>query len=93
MPNPGGLRGHFPIMSGMVKKFSDLEFYEYVPQAVRSFWEEQNKRIIEGYQKRDLRPDINIIIDRWKKVYGIFRQVHGRKRYTLSRDDCRILST
>ena len=49
------------------KKLSDLEHYEYVPQVVKDFWEEKNQSIIEGYKKRDLRPDINVIINRGRK--------------------------
>jgi imidazolonepropionase-like amidohydrolase len=49
------------------KKLSDVEHYEYVPNVLRNYWEERNRKIIAGYKKRDLRPDINIIINRGKK--------------------------
>lgn len=49
------------------KKFSDLEHYDYVPNALREFWEDRNLKIIEGYKNRGLRPDINVIIKRGKK--------------------------
>jgi hypothetical protein len=46
------------------KKLSELENYEYVPELIRDYWEERNKKIIAGYKNRGLRPDINVIIER-----------------------------
>jgi imidazolonepropionase-like amidohydrolase len=48
------------------KKFSDLPQYAYVPQVIRAFWEEKNQKIIAGYKRRGLKPDINVVINRGK---------------------------
>ncbi|MBI9048748.1 MAG: amidohydrolase family protein [Anaerolineaceae bacterium] len=48
------------------KQLNDLAYYEYVPGPLREFWEDRNKKIIAGYKKRDLRPDINVVINRGK---------------------------
>lgn len=46
------------------KKLKDLEAYDYVPNKVKKYWEERNEKIIESYKKRQLRPDIRVIIER-----------------------------
>lgn len=49
------------------KQFTDLPHFRYITKKTLAFWEESNKRIIEGYKKRGLRPDINVIIARGRR--------------------------
>ncbi|MGI5970707.1 MAG: amidohydrolase family protein [Oscillospiraceae bacterium] len=49
------------------KKFEDLPDYCYVPQYSKDYWEQENKRIIAMYKRRDLKPDINMIIARGRR--------------------------
>ncbi len=46
------------------KRLCGIPYYDYVPQVNRSYWEEHNKGIIEGYKNRGIKPDINVIIER-----------------------------
>lgn len=56
------------------KQLSDLAAWEYVPRKVRTFWEERNASIIEGYKNRGMRPDINEVIHRGR----VFMQYSDR---------------
>ncbi|MGI6642433.1 MAG: amidohydrolase family protein [Bacillota bacterium] len=49
------------------KHLSEAVGYEYLSNASKQYWEERNKEIIEGYKKRGLKPDINVIIARGRR--------------------------
>lgn len=53
------------------KTFEDLEHYKCVPQKVKQFWESKNQEIIKEYRARQLRPDIQTVIDKGK-VFMLF---------------------
>ncbi|MBS7525381.1 amidohydrolase family protein [Fusibacter paucivorans] len=57
------------------KKLTDLPHYEYVPQKIRDFWEAKNEKIIEGYKRRGMKPDINVVINRGKTFMAHSKRV------------------
>ena len=67
------------------KQLTDLEQYEYVPEPIKRYWEERNVQISEGYKKRGLRPDINVVIARGRTFMQHSNMQHS-KHYMAGSD-------
>lgn len=48
------------------KKLKDLSKVEFVPAEIMVFWEEKNAEIINGYKRREVKPNIQTVINKGK---------------------------